>query len=176
MTREILDQAASWSLKALASPTPPTVPDFLAVIWRESENDGGVYITRIPSRKLGDFHPQELDALPRTLIPYSHFQPAWSPPITRFDSFNYSVDAGPVFIKQPRLVGYDKTGGQGIAERVQQEILVLEALHRNPHPNIAQYLGCLVDDVTGLVTGICIKRYPCTLSALFLDHLSETAE
>ena len=166
MAREILDQAASWSLKALASPTPPTVPNFLAVIWREPK-DGTVYLTRIPSRKLGHFHPQELDAFPCTPIPRSHFQPTWTPLVTRFDS--YFADAGSVFIKQPRLVGYDETAG--IAEKVRQEICVLEALHRNSHPNIAQYYGCMVDEKRGLVTGICMKKYPCTLAALLENHV-----
>jgi hypothetical protein len=167
MTREILDQAASWSLKALALPTPPTVPNFLAVIWRESK-DGIIYLTRLPSRKLGDFHPQELDTFPCTRIPRSHFQPAWSSLITRFD--NHFVNLGPVFIKQPRLVGYDET--PGIAAKVRQEISVLEALHQIPHPNIAQYHGCLVDE-RGLVTGICLKKYPCTLAALLENHSSK---
>ncbi|KAJ2911492.1 hypothetical protein MD484_g8922, partial [Candolleomyces efflorescens] len=162
MTKEILDQAASWSLKALTSPTPPTVPIFLAIIWREdSEKDEGIYITRIPGRKLGQFHPRELDLFPSVLIPRCHFQPVWSPLITCFKNDDPDI---PVFIKQPRLVGYNKTAG--LAGRVQQEISVLEALNRNPHPNIAQYLGCLVDETRGLIAGICIKRYSCTLAAL----------
>ena len=81
------------------------------------------------------------------------------------------MNPGPVFIKQPRLVGYDETAG--IAEKVRQEISVLEALHRIPHPNIAQYHGCLVDEKRGLVTGICMKKYPCTLAALLENHVPQ---
>ena len=172
MTKEILDQAASWSSKALASPTPPTVPIFLAIVWREDsgkDDSEGIYITRITGRKLGQFHPRELDLFPSVLIPRCHFQPVWSPLITCFKNDDPDI---PVFIKQPRLVGYNKTAG--LAGRVQQEISVLEVLRRNPHPNIARFLGCLVDETTGLVTGICIKRYPYTLATLFLNYLPET--
>ncbi|KAI1462871.1 kinase-like domain-containing protein [Annulohypoxylon moriforme] len=42
-----------------------------------------------------------------------------------------------------------------------QEAEVYELLHRNPHPNIAQYYGCVVQG--GKFRGICLKRYPTTL-------------
>jgi serine/threonine protein kinase len=167
-TKEVLDQAASWPLKSLASPTPPTVPNFLAVIWRDL-TDGSVYITRLAGRKLGHFHLPELE---RNCIhiPHHHYQPRWHSSFTEYDSSAYYFsNSGPIFIKKPRLVGYD--GTPGIAEKATQEIVVLETLRRHPHSNLSEYYGCFVDDERGLVTGICLKKYSCTLGALLENRL-----
>lgn len=160
INKEVLDQAASWSLKSLTSPNPPTVPNFLAVIWRDL-SDMSVYITRIPGRKLGHFHHSELEKN-RVHIPHDHFQAKWHPSFTEYDaSAYYFTNPGPIFIKKSRLVGYD--GTPGIANKAMQEICILERLRLQPHPNISQYYGCFIDDERGLVSGICMRSYPCTL-------------
>jgi serine/threonine protein kinase len=41
------------------------------------------------------------------------------------------------------------------------EVKACEILRVHPHPNIAQYLGCTVDD--GMIAGLCFVKYGTTL-------------
>lgn len=161
MPKFIIDQAASWSRSSLASPNPPKVPNFLAVIWQDQKT-GWRYVSRIPHRNLGQFNEQDLEACP-VWIPPAHYQPPWDPHITR-----YGIDTSPtnveLYCKTPRLIGYD--GTVALSTKLQGEICVLEQLRNNPHPNICEYFGCKVDSSAGLVTGVYLKKYPWSLAAL----------
>lgn len=70
-----------------------------------------------------------------------------------------------IFAKQPRLVSYDRyhQGPQPncIADDVLREAEICELLRQNPHPNIAEYIGCQVAD--GKITSICFAKYDQTL-------------
>ncbi|EAU87492.1 serine/threonine protein kinase [Coprinopsis cinerea okayama7 len=144
MGKLILDQAASWSRSSLNSPHPPRVPNFLAVIWRD-EDTGFIYASRLPGRQLNEFCEQDLDQV-HVFIPPHHYQPHWDPYISRYDIDVPQTDAL-LYLKTPRLVGYD--GTPGIAQRVRHEICVLEQLRKNPHPNLCDYYGCAVDSTAG---------------------------
>jgi serine/threonine protein kinase len=60
-----------------------------------------------------------------------------------------------IYIKKPRLTTYDST--PALAHLVLQEARVCEILMRNPHPNVARYLGCYVQE--GRIAGLCFQRY-----------------
>ena len=66
------------------------------------------------------------------------------------------------YIKRANLVGNDfQTVGNDITNLVLNEVAICEKLKSYPHPNIAQYFGCEVQD--GRVSGICYKRYEVNL-------------
>lgn len=67
------------------------------------------------------------------------------------------------YIKQPSLLYYgDSPASLEPGRQVLAEVEVCEVLRRHPHPNIAQYLGCVTKN--GRVTGLCFNKYPMTLS------------
>jgi serine/threonine protein kinase len=84
-----------------------------------------------------------------------------------------------IYIKQPRLTAYDNN--PALAHLLLQEARVCEILMRNPHPNVARYLGCYVQE--GRIAGLCFQRYAETAEerkrsgrpinkALVLDQIS----
>jgi serine/threonine protein kinase len=95
-------------------------------------------------------------------IPKTAYQP-------RFKSF---ITKAPVplpddcYVKRPSLICYDRVRSSGnpyrIAQHLLQEINVYEVLRQHPHPNVATYLGCEVQEES-YITGICLIRYPETL-------------
>ena len=67
------------------------------------------------------------------------------------------------YLKAPSFMYEDSEPGRTfVAGCLLNEALVLEKLRGHPHPNIAQYLGCVVRD--GRITQICLKRYQCSLA------------
>lgn len=62
-----------------------------------------------------------------------------------------------VYIKQPRLAYYAPEGNGALASHLSNEAHVYEALRLDPHPNIGQYYGCIVEN--GRITGIALKHY-----------------
>jgi len=60
-----------------------------------------------------------------------------------------------IFIKQPRLTAYD--GSSALADLLLQEARICEILMRNPHPHVAKYFGCYVQE--GRIAGLCFQRY-----------------
>ncbi|KAJ5946084.1 hypothetical protein N7454_002923 [Penicillium verhagenii] len=70
-----------------------------------------------------------------------------------------------VFVKRPQLISYDRVSQSPqpnlIAENMLKEARLYELLMRNPHLNIATYLGCQVSN--GTITGLCLKKYSHTL-------------
>ncbi|KND89403.1 Mitogen-activated protein kinase 8 [Tolypocladium ophioglossoides CBS 100239] len=96
------------------------------------------------------------------LIPVSAYSPPCRPEFTRAPD---PLPCNTHWIKTPRLISYDRLhqGPQPnyIADSVLTEVEVCEVLKRNPHSNIARYLGCQVSD--GRITGICFAKYSSTL-------------
>lgn len=68
------------------------------------------------------------------------------------------------YVKRPSLMYYGVDGSQKncIKEQILQEAEVCEILRKNPHPNIARYLGYI--EVNGRVRGLCFHRYSMTLA------------
>lgn len=99
--------------------------------------------------------PTSLDLTP---IPSEHFCPRVKDGITQL--FKPLPDA---YVKRPNLLSWEPsdTNPESIAELVMQEAEICEILKKHPHPNIAQYLGCLVED--GRITGLCFVKYGATI-------------
>jgi hypothetical protein len=63
------------------------------------------------------------------------------------------------YIKQPNLLEYGETSN--CCTVLLQEAEIYEVLRQHPHPNIARYYGCVVEN--GRFRGICLRRYSTTL-------------
>ncbi|KAL7944024.1 kinase-like domain-containing protein [Trichoderma barbatum] len=90
------------------------------------------------------------------------------PPEDIWPQFDKSFTLAPVplpedcYVKRASLLDYEaSTRGDGIPKLILQEAEICEILRKNPHHNIANYLGCLVVD--GKIHGLCFDRYAMTL-------------
>lgn len=92
-----------------------------------------------------------ISALAPQKIPQEHIWPLLEGSLTVCDDPTKSD----IYIKQPRLTTYD--GTPALAHLLLQEARVCEILIQNPHPNIARYLGCHVQE--GRMAGLCFQRY-----------------
>lgn len=74
------------------------------------------------------------------------------------------------YFKRPRLLDYEDTSdGSPFRLQILTEVKACEILRRHPHPNIAQYLGCVVKD--NLVQGLGFTRYPISLFQALRDEV-----
>lgn len=66
------------------------------------------------------------------------------------------------YVKRPSLISYDEKDSTSISELMLEEARICEILREHPHPNIAQYLGCLVENgrISGLVSSSTIQLSP----------------
>ncbi|KFZ06131.1 hypothetical protein V501_07700 [Pseudogymnoascus sp. VKM F-4519 (FW-2642)] len=67
------------------------------------------------------------------------------------------------YVKRPSLLTYGDTDAstEELSTLILDEAKACEILRVHPHPNIAQYLGCVVDG--GRITGLCFVKYGETL-------------
>ncbi|KAK4238820.1 kinase-like domain-containing protein [Achaetomium macrosporum] len=66
------------------------------------------------------------------------------------------------YVKRPRLLVYDDApASQEYSKQLLREIDICELLAKHPHPNLVEYLGCVVEE--GRMVGLCLKRYDMTL-------------
>ncbi|KAL9612218.1 MAG: hypothetical protein Q9167_003167 [Letrouitia subvulpina] len=108
-------------------------------------------------RNISDIDPLALEAVP---IPDSHRRPAFPPTgLTRAPE-PLPQDC---YIKSPSLIQYEEgEGSTFIGSIMLHEAKMCELLRESPHPNIAKFLGCLVEG--DRMTGLCFVRYGETLS------------
>ena len=67
------------------------------------------------------------------------------------------------YLKAPSFKWEDSESGRVfVAECLLNEVTALERLRQHPHPNIVEYLGCVVKD--GRIAQLCLKRYTCSLA------------
>ncbi|OAA63287.1 Protein kinase-like domain protein [Niveomyces insectorum RCEF 264] len=72
------------------------------------------------------------------------------------------------FIKRPSLMYFgDTPAASKPAQQLLDELEACEILRLHPHPNIAQYFGCISQD--DKITGLCFRRYPMTLAERLRD-------
>ncbi|KFY36088.1 hypothetical protein V494_05328 [Pseudogymnoascus sp. VKM F-4513 (FW-928)] len=78
---------------------------------------------------------------------------------------------GNCYVKRPSLLHYgDTDASTEMSTLILDEARACEILRVNPHPNIARYLGCTVDD--GRITGLCFVKYGVTL----LERVSKRSQ
>lgn len=125
--------------------------------------------TRARLNRKNDLESSELEQV--ALIPKYAFQPAFSERFTRAISTDQS------FVKRPCLSSYSTIGvspDTSVAEELLQEVEVCEMLRRHPHPNIAVYNGCEIEE--GRITGLCFQKYTESLQRrLNPGHLGKRA-
>lgn len=115
--------------------------------------DGVAYFGKLHQRRENAGNEAALKCL--ELVPPECIYPPFSNSFTIAPEFNPSEH----FLKHPQYAYDDCQPGQTfVADCVLNEITVLEFLKQHPHPNIVSYHGCVVKD--GLVTQLCLKRYP----------------
>ncbi|TVY33743.1 MAPK/MAK/MRK overlapping kinase [Lachnellula occidentalis] len=70
---------------------------------------------------------------------------------------------GNCYVKRPSLLYYgDTVASTELGDLTLHEAEVCEILRASPHPNIAEYLGCVVE--RGRIKGLCFLKYDMTLS------------
>lgn len=147
MTRKILEEAEMWEGD---DDNPKYV--FTTILYSDK---GKTYVANNPTRKIENIDIEKLEGdliVPETVNP-------------AVDSATFTLCPDPtsssVFVKRPCLIDY-KPGDNSIKEVVLKEIQVCEELKKFSHANVAEYLGCQVQD--SLITGLCFKKYETTLS------------
>ena len=107
------------------------------------------------------FELHTYDPIPSIMIPPSEYCPLASRKVTTVQPQHLET----CFVKYPLLRLWPKPVMDAelklVKERVLREVQTYELLSRKPHPNIAEYLGCIIKD--GLIRGICLTRYEETL-------------
>lgn len=123
--------------------------------------NGSLYHAKLKSRYTPSSNVNIEDMENVMQIPISTYNPKFSSEFTPAPA----MLPNDCYIKKPCMISWDRIS-QGprpnmIAEDVLEEARIYELLLRQPHPNVATYLGCQVSD--GKITGICLKKYPHTL-------------
>lgn len=115
--------------------------------------------------------PENLSSIKRDSLEEIPVEHIW-PPLEDGLSICDEPEKPNVYIKRPRLTGYD--GSASLSSFLLQEARICEILLRNEHPNIARYLGCVTND--GRVTGLCFEKYSETLAKRLEDGRSVDQE
>jgi serine/threonine protein kinase len=108
------------------------------------------------SQRLGSaIKVDELDAIP---IPIEDIRPQYHPDLTRVP-VPLPVDC---YLKYANLLECGSSVGPPPSDLVLAEARICEILSACPHPNIAQYFGCVVED--GRISALCFVEYHSTLA------------
>ena len=93
-------------------------------------------------------------------VPAECLQPLFPPGFTIAPPF----DARKHYLKGPSFqYELGRPGCTIVAQSVLNEVTVLEKLLQHPHPNLARYYGCVVDE--GRIKQICLARYAGNLTS-----------
>jgi serine/threonine protein kinase len=147
-------------------------------IFRENENDYIFDHSKIILRRADDEYfyartsqyifrsPQiDINGLDTIQISAHHVWPLADPKFTRAPEPLPST----CYLKRPSLLYYENTPDKpDYAHQILTEVEACEVLRIHPHPNIAQYLGCVVRD--GRIRGLCFAKYSITLSQMLKDE------
>jgi serine/threonine protein kinase len=103
--------------------------------------------------------PELLAGLELTTIPTDS---VWPPFNSKFVKAPQPLPENSL-IKRPSLLAFgDGPASCNLTEQVLTEVEICEILSKHPHPNVVQYLGCVVED--DRITGLCLARYHMTLT------------
>jgi serine/threonine protein kinase len=125
--------------------------DYTKIIVREADQYYYAHTSRRYSTT-SEIDITELDLVP---IPMSEIWPPFPKQFTRAPE---PLPEG-CYIKRPSLLYYDNTkaSSEELGSLLLSEARVYEILRAHPHPNIAQYLGCIVEN--DKITGLCLVKY-----------------
>jgi len=73
-------------------------------------------------------------------------------------------------VKCSSLIDYAEDGAFRPRDLLLEEAQICELLRKHPHPNVAQYLGCVVRTATNQIMGLCFVRYEMTLADRLNDQ------
>ncbi|KAK8076089.1 hypothetical protein PG994_003361 [Apiospora phragmitis] len=140
-------------------------------VFSEEGNDLEFYCTKVVFKGVNDqfFYTTTRDRLtPDYVVDPSNLELVpipmdniWPPS----DGFTRAPEPVPdnCYVKQPSLLRYgDSEASLALSASMVTEIRACEILKDRPHPNIASYLGCLIED--GKVRGLCFVKYTMTLT------------
>ncbi|KAI0454716.1 hypothetical protein F5B21DRAFT_503963 [Xylaria acuta] len=99
-------------------------------------------------------------------IPGEHIWPLADPKFTR------APEPLPAtcYQKRPSLLSYEGADKDShyIPTVILNEVEACEILIKHPHPNVARYLGCIIND--GKIKGLGFDKYPITLDKMLKDE------
>jgi serine/threonine protein kinase len=121
--------------------------------------EGDQYYYAITSRRYPS--TSKVDLLELDLVPIPSSQ-IWPPFPTQFARAPKPLPQD-CYVKRPSLLYYgDTEASTELSNLLLNEAEVCEILRASPHPNIAQYLGCIVEN--DRITGLCFVKYGMNLS------------
>ncbi|OBT48775.1 hypothetical protein VE00_00728 [Pseudogymnoascus sp. WSF 3629] len=125
------------------------------IILRDGESHYFYALAEQRYSSASEINPADLELIP---IPTSQIWPLFPETYTRAPSPLPQNS----YVKRPSLLFYgDTDASTELSTLILDEAKACEILRVNPHPNIAQYLGCKVDG--GRITGLCFVKYGETL-------------
>lgn len=124
---------------------------YCSVLFRR---DGCIYSAKSPHRKVTAACAQDLQEV--TLISPEAYQP----PLPK--GAIIAEDPARFYVKTPNLSAFSGTSTP--LQPVLQDLAACEKIRKHPHPNVAQYHGCVASG--GRVTGLCFTRYPQSLMSM----------
>jgi hypothetical protein len=149
-------------------PLDPKQSIFTIIVLKRTDQ---IYTARFDGRCISKTRITHEDLKNIVELDKTAFQPQYQ------DKFTRAQPSDHFYIKRPNLLSYYPTNSTNkvrIAEEVLQEVQVCESLRLQPHPNIAEYTGCEVQD--GKISGICFKQYNQSLQQrLNPGHLNKRA-
>ncbi|SPO04567.1 uncharacterized protein DNG_07252 [Cephalotrichum gorgonifer] len=145
---QIIEQSEQWVEKGY-----DFVFDQTKIIIRQGDS----VIMATTDKRGSELKGLDLEPLERIPIPPEHFCPEFKAGLTRAPT----PLAEEIYVKKPRLFYWHPGDDGSSAALILQEADVCEILNQHPHPNIAQYHGCLVKD--GRITGLCLTNYKLSL-------------
>jgi serine/threonine protein kinase len=147
-------------------PHDPNGSIFTIVVY---SHDNETYLARYNGRcgDKTDIPPEELEDVVK--LDKTAFQPEYQ------SIFTQAQPSDQQYIKRPSLLRYypyNDANKTSMMNEVLQEVQVCEILKLQPHPNIAEYIGCRIQD--GKISGICFKQYTQSLQQrLNPEHLNK---
>ncbi|KXL47835.1 hypothetical protein M433DRAFT_515719 [Acidomyces richmondensis BFW] len=150
---------------------------YLQEIWEDDEGrptvscmtsvtalvDGKAYAGLI-EKDMGSVEDEEVLSCLR-LVPPQCIYPPFSERFTQAPTFDPDIH----YLKTPSFTYADcKPGITFVADCFLREVVVLEQLKANPHPNLVNYIGCIVRD--GRIYQLCLQKYRCNLHEYIRMH------
>ena len=137
--------------------------DFTKIILQDSS---GAYYQSRTNQQTMDTEKVILTNLKMHPIPDDHIYPIYRENLLRAPDSILSN----CYIKRPALSTYeDGDDAHEFKNYMMAEIEICEILKKNPHPNVTEYLGCLIMG-DGTIHGICLTLYEITLLDLVIQH------